>query len=616
VLMKNYAAFLLACVVVAGCATVCTAADYLSPLVVIADKDGQNLYIAEYTANQVAVFSLAERKVSTVISLPDPPTGLALSPDQSRLYVTGGSPAGRVHIVDLTTCKLTASLPVGHTPVAPVLHPDGRTLYVCNRFNNDVSVIDLATVKELKRIPVSREPVAAVITPDGRHLFVANLLPAGPADVGYTGAVVSVIDTAAGKVTDSIDLPNGSTELRGVCISPDSRYVYVTHILGRYQMPTTQLERGWMNTNALSIIDVAERKLVNTVLLDDIDLGAANPWAVACTSDGKYICVTHAGTHELSRIDREALHHKLANAARGLASSPSLNALSYPEDVPNDLGFLVGLRRRIPLAGNGPRGLALVGNYAYVAEYFSDSIAVVDILAETADSRPQSIGLGSDKPMTLVRRGEMLFHDATMCFQHWQSCSTCHPDARADGLNWDLLNDGMGNPKNTKSLLLAHKTPPAMITGIRPNAETAVRSGIRFIQFVVRPEEDAAAIDAYLKSLKLVPSPYLVNGELSEAARRGKAVFEQAHCASCHSGPLYTDRQKYDVELGKDREKNLEFDTPTLVEVWRTAPYLYDGRAATIKEVLTKYNPGDTHGATSGLSEQQINDLVEFVLTR
>jgi hypothetical protein len=37
-------------------------------------------------------------------------------------------------------------------------------------------------------------------------------------------------------------------------------------------MPTTQLERGWMNTNALTILDLAGKKLLNTVLLDDVDL--------------------------------------------------------------------------------------------------------------------------------------------------------------------------------------------------------------------------------------------------------------------------------------------------------------------------------------------------------
>jgi hypothetical protein len=43
-------------------------------------------------------------------------------------------------------------------------------------------------------------------------------------------------------------------------VSPDGRFAYVTHTLGRYQLPTTQLERGWMNTNALSIIDVGRRQ--------------------------------------------------------------------------------------------------------------------------------------------------------------------------------------------------------------------------------------------------------------------------------------------------------------------------------------------------------------------
>ena len=73
---------------------------------------------------------------------------------------------------------------------------------------------------------------------------------------------------------------------------------------------------------------------------------------------------------------------------------------------------------------------------------------------------------------------------------------------------------------------------------------------------------------------------------------------------------------KYNVETGKGMEKNLAFDTPTLVEVWRTAPYLHDGRAATMKEVLTKHNSGDKHGVTSHLTENEIDDLAEFVLSQ
>ena len=52
--------------------------------------------------------------------------------------------------------------------------------------------------------------------------------------------------------------------------------------------------------------------------------------------------------------------------------------------------------------------------------------------------------LGPEVPMTQTRRGEFFFNDASLCLQSWQSCASCHPDARTDALNWDLLNDGIG----------------------------------------------------------------------------------------------------------------------------------------------------------------------------
>jgi len=542
----------------------------------------------------------------------DSPTGLALSPDGTSLYVTSAVPQGTVQVVDLAGGKVTADIATGYAPEAVVAAPGGKTLYVCNTFNNNIGVIDLASKMQTATIAVSREPVAAAITADGRYLFVANRLPAGAADKDYAASVVSVIDTAAKKVVKSIELPNGSQGLRGIAISPDGANAYVTHVLSRYQLPTTQLERGWVNTNALTIIDVPGQKLINTCLVDDVDLGAANPCGVVVTADGKYILITHAGTHELSVIDRRALHAKLDRAAAGEKVS---DASSSADDVPNDLAFLVGLRRRLKLAGNGPRGLAVIGTNVYVAEYFTGTLGVIDINPEIRP-RAKSISLGAQKPMTKARLGEQHFNDATLCFQKWHSCASCHPgNARADALNWDLLNDGLGNPKNTKSLLLAHKTPPAMVTGVRANAKVAVRGGIRFIQFAVRPEEDAEAIDEYLMLLEPMPSPYLVNGKLSPAARNGRKVFKKAGCADCHPAPLYTNMTKYNVGTGRNREVNTEFDTPTLVEVWRTAPYLHDGRATTIKEVLTKFNTDDRHGETSKLSTREISDLAEFVLS-
>jgi YVTN family beta-propeller protein len=600
----------------AGITTAAKAAmSYLSPAALVADHQTKTLYIAQATAKKVAVFDTAAGRVTKTFSLADEPSGLALSNDSSHLYVTSHSPKGHVQVINLQTGKISHTLPAGHTPMAPVLSLNGKTLYICNRFDNNVSVIDIAACKELTRIPVQREPVAAALTLDGGFLFVANHLPAGAADRGDIAAVVSVINTMTNKVVGTIGLPNGATGLNGICISPEGRYAYITHILARYTVPTTQLERGWMNTNALSIIDTGKKGLIDTVLLDDVDNGAANPWAVGCTSNGKYVCVTHAGTNELSIIDAPAMMEKI-KARYSILNPQSSTSIQYrASNIENELSFLYGIRRRIKLCGKGPRALAIIGSVVYVAEYFTDSMTSVDI-NRTTGAKTTSLALGPIPKMTAKRRGEILFNDASLCFQHWQSCESCHPGgARVDALNWDLLNDGIGNPKNTKSLLLSHKTPPSMITGARENAESAIRSGIRHILFAVRPEQDIIAIDEYLKSLKPVPSPYLVKGKLSASAKRGQKFFNKAGCASCHKGELYTDMQQYDVGIGDGLDKDREFDTPTLVEVWRTAPYLYDGRAVTIEEVLTNYNPEDKHGQTSSLSDNEIMDLANFVLS-
>ncbi|MHA1599763.1 MAG: cell surface protein, partial [Alphaproteobacteria bacterium] len=564
------------------------------------------------------------QEVTASVDVPGPLSGIAISSTGDKLYVTGGVYDGSVSVVDVKTAGIIDSLNVGHSPIAPVLGSGDKVLYVCKRFNDSVLAIDLATKKIVAEIPVEREPVAAAITSGGKKLLVANFLPAGRVDGDYSAAAVTIIDTESKKQVTHVRFPNGSIDLRDIEVSPDGQYAYVTHVLARYQLPTTQLERGWMNTNAMSIIDVAANKMLTTVLLDDVDLGAANPWGLACSTDGKLICVAHSGTHEISVIDRIALHEKLDKVASGERISNVSRSL---EDVPNDLSFLVGLRRRTKLSGNGPRNLTLIGAKAYVTEYFSDSLGVVDNVS-AANPRTMSAKLGPEVEITNPRKGEMLFHDASLCFQKWQSCATCHPaDARPDALNWDLLNDGMGNPKNTKSLLLAHQTPPAMMLGVRDSAEVGVRAGIKYIQFAVRPEADAAAIDEYLKSLKPMPSPRLVRRPdsgalaLNKAAENGKVLFQAAGCVSCHSGPLATDMGSYNVGTGKARQEGDErepedtFDTPTLVESWRTAPYLHDGRAATMRDVVTEFNKEDLHGRTSDLTGEQIDELCEYVLS-
>ncbi len=328
------------------------------------------------------------------------------------------------------------------------------------------------------------------------------------------------------------------------------------------------------------------------------------------------------------------------------------------------LPFLLGSRQRVKLSPNdlGPRALVVAGQKAYVANYFSDTLSVIDLGASPL--KAESLPLGPKREMDVVRHGEFYFHDANLCYQGWQSCASCHPgDGRADGIDWDLLNDGVGNPKNTKSLLLADRTPPMMWLGVRDTAPTAIRAGIEHILFSHQPDQVADSIYEYLKSLKPLPSPYLERGGLSEAAQRGRKIFARAGCADCHVPGLFTDLKSYDVgtsgffdrpapnldepaflrpppanhkrlattdcsvchlsttapyvsyAAGLGHGPALAFVTPTLVEVWRTAPYLHDGSAATIREVVTTRNPQDQHGRTSDLSSHEIDDLCAYVLS-
>ena len=579
-------------------ATAVCGAEYLSPMDMQLIDGRRTLLITQDTGKRLDFFDTTDSRVVRSIALPDRPRGLVCSADGRTAYVLTGEGEGALNLLDLSSGKMLRQIPVGHGPMAPVLSPDGQTLYVCNRFDNSIGFVDLEKQRQTRTVPVVREPVASALTPDGQLLFVANHLPDGPANVDYVAAKISVIDTVKGEVVKNIRLVNGAEGLRGMCMSADGQFVYATHLMARYQVPATQLDRGWVSTDALGIIRVADLKLLHTVLLDDVDRGFANPWGVAISPDGKLLCVASAGNNELSLIDLPALTAKTATTV----------------NPHNDLSMLVGVRQRIPLQGVGTRAVLMHNDRIYITEYFSDSLGIAT-LQEGAVKSVQSIPLGPELPLTPERRGEILFNDARMCYQNWLSCASCHPDARTDALNWDLLNDGIGNPKNVKSMLLAHRTPPTTWMGERADAETSVRAGIRHIQFVVRPETDARAIDAYLRSLEQTPSPFLVDGKLSKSAKRGGKIFEQAGCSQCHPAPLFTNLNQYDVGTGTGLDAGKAFDVPSLREIWRTAPYLHDGSASTIRDILQGRTHAEIIEKTDGMSDRQLQNIEEYLLS-
>jgi len=481
------------------------------------------------------------------------------------------------------------------------VNKEGTRAWVANRFSNDLSVIDLQKQREIARIPMVREPKSVVLSSDGKIVAVGNYLHNQSALDNLVAAEITLVDAVESKIIRNIPLCNGAQSLEDLCFSEDGSLLFATHILSRFQLPAFQMERGWMNSNALSVIDIPEREYYTTVLLDNTYRGAANPSGLSLSEDGEKLYVAISGTHELIVIDLPVMQRKMRRADR--------------EELSTNLTFMNDCKVRIPLAGKGARRLIEKDNKVFVTDYFSGGLSVVDFTTPVKEKFVRFIKLDNEPEMNAIRKGELLFADAELCFQNWQSCLSCHPDGRSDGLNWDLANDGLGNPKNTKSMLYSHVTPPCMITGIRADAEIAVRAGIRNIQLTQRPEEDAVCIDKYLSSLSPLPSPYLVNGKLSPVAEKGKAIYEQAGCNQCHNGDYLTDMQMCDVGVGTGKDTDIRLDTPTLKEIWRTAPYLYDGRAKTIKEVLTIFNQEDKHGVTSRLTEEEIDALEQYVLS-
>ncbi|MCF7973876.1 MAG: c-type cytochrome [Phycisphaerae bacterium] len=530
---------------------------------------------------------------------------IALSPDESRLFAACGEFNGRLAEIDPKNGQVIRSIPVGHTPVSPIVSEDGKTLFFCNRFSKadqpDVFALNLDTGKIRSSARAIREPITMTLSRDGQSLWVVNHLPLMAANLEHVFASLNIYSTDDLAPVAKLDMPPGSFAIRDSALTHDGKYLFVSHTIGRFTVPTTHLDRGWINTSAVSIFDAIEQRYINTVLLDDTMQGAANPWGMAATDDDAWLCVNASGTHEMVTIDLKEMIKRIDNATE-------------PNEIVNDLAFLYGIKTRVQLEGQGARAIAARGERIYVPMYFSDCVNMIDMW-EDGPGAAIPLPLKEASQPDVVRLGEMAFHDATFCYQQWQSCSSCHPDVRSDGVNWDLLNDGIGNPKQSRSLLYTHKTSPVMITGVRASAEIAITAGMTHIQFHQMTRERDNALNAYLKSLEPVPSPYLTQeGQLTESAKRGKTIFDgKAACVTCHKPPYYGDRSKHVLGLGSDDDRNREFATPILIECWRTAPYMYDGRAVSIKDVITIDNKTNVHGNTKDLTEQEIEDLAEYI---
>ncbi len=610
---------------------VASAAEYRSPLALAVSPDGKTLYVSDKTAGCVAVLDAAAGKKVREVAIAGEPNGLALSADGKTLYVAQRK-ANSIAIVDTARGAVIGQIPVGTWPVALAVAENTKRLYCCNRGNHTVSVVDLAVGRQINQIAVVRDPASVAITADESRVVVANFMPRGAGTDSELASEISILDTAAMQQVARVKLPPGATMAGGTWIGPEGKWAYVVHILGRFSLPVTQLEQGWVHTYALSVIDVAAGTRLATVLLDDLTKGAADPWDVVGSADGKTLWISHRGVHEVSTLDIGRIHELLEGnvppeiAARKDGRRDNIwvrikHDKNEIAQLTNDLTALYISRtiRRAPSGGKGPTGLALSpdGEKLYVANYYGGTVGVLSVTGGSATEGKllATIAVGDQPEADAARRGEIYFHDATRCYQRWHSCASCHLDGgRIDGLPWDFMRDGIDNAKDVISLVNMLHTSPHNRLATRANPRVCVETGVFGSHQVASEPAEIDDLLAYIGSLAAEPNPNLP--QFAEAAKRGKRLFEgKANCATCHPGPYFTDKKAHNVGITSPNEPRARYDTPSLVEAYRTAPYYHDGRAATMKEALTKHDPRHLHGNLKDLTPQESEELIAYVLS-
>lgn len=241
-----------------------------------------------------------------------------------------------------------------------------------------------------------------------------------------------------------------------------------------------------------------------------------------------------------------------------------------------------------------------------------------------------------------VALGQKLFFDTRLSADHSMSCASCHQPARAftdgkaraTGIHGDTLNH------NTMALVnlawrkrFGWQTPEISNLEeqmLRPLfATNPVEMGLDGIEAEILsrfdPEEFRkaypggeiamnniiAAIASYERTLVSATSAfdtwYFDGVRPSDDAVEGLHVFRRAGCGKCHQGIFFASDEPMNNGTGDGN-----FLVPTLRNLGYTAPYMHDGRFATLQEVLDHYGSEATPD-TALISQADRQRLLAFL---
>jgi len=589
---------------------------YKTPLNLALRPDGRELYVTCEAAHSVIVLDTATRSKVAEIPVGGQPMDVTFSPDGRRAFVSNRLDDS-LSVIDVDARQVVATLAVGDEPHGVLTDQAGKLLYVLNTATEDISVIDTGTLEEVKRLSASRGPWALAMSPDGSRICITNMFSRFVEPRTPSISEVTVIDTERAIVDDRPTLP-GTNLLQGVAWHPSGKFALVTLLRTKNVVPMTRVSQGWTITNGLGIVWPDGR--TDQVLLDEPGMCFPDPAAVAITPDGRVALVTSSTSDRIAVVD----------VAKLLSVVEAASEYDRQHVLPNHLGkaseFVVGEIATL----RSPRDIAITpdSRTAYVANALDDSVSVIDLAELKLGER---IDLGGPREMTKVRYGENLFHDAKITFRRQFACHSCHPDGHVDGITYDTEPDGIGvDPVDNKTLRGILDTAPFKWSGKNPSFSR--QCGPRLSAFFTRLQpftpEELSAVDLYVCTIQRPPNRYRpVGAALTEAQRRGKAIFERTRandgrvipvenrCVTCHFPPLYTDRRMHDVGTKMALDTESKFDVPHLNNIYDSAPYLHNGIAPTLEEIWTVFNRQDKHGVTNDMTKDQLNDLIEYIKT-
>ena len=601
------------------------------PSALLFRPDGSQIFVAEQDENDVAVLDSASgRPIAHLPSGGEQPTALAFSPD-GRALIVANTFSGSIAIIDINKQTVRANIPCPGEPAGVAVTADGRAWISVSQLDQ-VAVVDIAQAKITQRIPVGHNPRVLALAPNGKTLVCANSL----------GGSLSLIDTATSTESRRIPLP--AINLRGLAFTPDSSHLWITGQQPHNELSTTRPETLWSNVlcevslggeketeTAQSAIQDPKSKIQNHMLVLDLpEFGASDPCGLALDSKGETAYVALSGTHEVAVVPLEGKSDQTErqDTLNGDANAPkSIFKSDGGEIDPNMPVFHLGNRVKRIYVGCNPRALALRphSEEIWVGNHLGNSLTVLPALhldteagKTTGESRTlRLVDLGKPSPSPNRRlKGRFFFASAHVSHGQFFSCESCHPNGGTDGLSWKFahVKDGMDarNTKDLRGLLLL--TGPYGWGGREEDFEVFVHDevgGLLKTRKLQHPE--VHALWDLVNETPLPPNPYRnVDGTLTVAARRGKTVFEGAGgCAHCHVGTMFGGTKKRE-NIGTT-PKDVTIDVPHLAGAYDSAPYLHDGRAQTLQEIFTKYNPEHLHGNADSLTPEQLKDLLEYV---